>query len=481
VLVWLTRVGVAALLLVVGSGAVTGAASAALPCSSWPLCVEGGLLPDQPSVEVWLHMGHRLLTIVATLVMFAIVYRIWSRPSPRLTRRLALLLAAVLIVQILLGGNLVVAGGPVWLGLLHLAAGLALWLLAIALAIVAPRTAEQPRPAREALPSAGEYGGRIEPVNRLEVSGPSSAAVLPALATPLPLTLPNPRAVRALVADYVALMKPGILTLLLVTTFAAMLIATAGLPPFALICITIAGGVLIAGGANVLNCYIDRDIDAQMARTRHRASASHRVPPSSVLGFGIGLTGAAVLLLGVGANWVAALLALAGNLYYVLVYTLWLKRRTPQNVVIGGAAGAVPPLVGWAAVTGDLSPIAWMLFAIIFMWTPPHSWALALLKQGEYGRAAVPMLPVVAGEAATRRQIVIYTVLLVLVCLALVPLGLGPVYLAAAVIINAVFLGLALQLYWRPSKRHARRLFFGSLWYLALIFLAAVADRLILG
>jgi protoheme IX farnesyltransferase len=189
----------------------------------------------------------------------------------------------------------------------------------------------------------------------------------------------------------------------------------------------------------------------------------------------------AVLLLGIGANWVAALLALAGNLYYVLVYTLWLKRRTPQNVVIGGAAGAVPPLVGWAAVTGDLSPIAWMLFAIIFMWTPPHSWALALLKQGEYGRAAVPMLPVVAGEATTRRQIVIYTLLLVLVCLALAPLGLGPVYLAAAVLINAVFLGLALQLYWQPSKRHARRLFFGSLWYLALIFLAAVADRLILG
>jgi protoheme IX farnesyltransferase len=427
-------------------------------------------------------MGHRVLTIVAAVALFAIAFWAWSRPAPRLVRRLTLLVAAVLVIQILLGGNLVVAGGPPWLDLLHLLAGVVLWLAVLALAIIAPQMAGAPR--RATVSVAGDSGGSVTgPTGPMRVA-PAGAATL---AHPHPMTgwlrldLPDHHAIRAIVADYVALMKPGILSLLLVTTFAAMLIATAGVPPFGLICITIAGGVLVAGGANVLNCYIDRDIDAQMARTRHRATASNRVSPPAALAFGVGLTALAVVLLGVGANWVAALLALAGNLYYVLVYTIWLKRRTPHNVVIGGAAGAVPPLVGWAAVTGDLSPIAWMLFAIIFLWTPPHSWALALLKQGEYGRAAVPMLPVVAGEATTRRQIVVYTIVLVLVCLALVPLGLGPIYLAAAALINAVFLGLALLLYWRPSKRHARQLFFGSLWYLALIFLAAVVDRLVVG
>jgi len=180
-------------------------------------------------------------------------------------------------------------------------------------------------------------------------------------------------------------------------------------------------------------------------------------------------------------NPLAAALALAGNLFYVFVYTLWLKRRTPQNIVIGGAAGAVPPLVGWAAVTGDLSPLAWGLFAVIFLWTPPHFWSLALLKQGEYGRVGVPMLPNVAGEAETRKQIVVYTLLLALLCVALTPFGLGPLYLAATVAVNGVFLLYAVRLYRTPTKQTARGMFFYSLWYLALVFGAAVADRLLLG
>ena len=261
--------------------------------------------------------------------------------------------------------------------------------------------------------------------------------------------------VRLIVADYVALTKPGIMTLLLTTTLCAMLIAARGFPPFWLVAVTMLGGALASGGANALNCFIDRDIDAQMARTRNRAVAAGRVSPDAALAFGMTLTVASVLVLGVIVNWTAAALALAGNLFYVFVYTKWLKRATPYNIVIGGAAGAVPPLVGWAAVTGDLSPLAWGLFAIIFAWTPPHFWALALLKQGDYTRAAVPMLPVVSGEAETRRQIVIYTVGLALLCIALTPLGLGAIYLGSALLLNGIFLWFAIRLYF-PAQQ-ARR------------------------
>jgi protoheme IX farnesyltransferase len=288
------------------------------------------------------------------------------------------------------------------------------------------------------------------------------------------------RHLRGVLNDYVALTKPGILSLLLVTTLGAMLIAAEGVPPFALVLWTLLGGVLAAGGANVLNCYIDRDIDAIMPRTRHRATAAGRISPRAALAFGLGLTALAAVELALLVNPLAAGLALIGNAYYVLVYTKWLKRTTSQNIVIGGAAGAVPPLVGWAAATGSLAPSAWVLFAIVFLWTPPHFWALALLKQGEYGRVAVPMLPVVAGEAATRRQIVAYAAVLAAVSLLLVPLGLSWIYLVGALATNAVFLGIALRLWWAPSKRLARQLFFFSLWYLALVFAAGVADRLLL-
>ena len=285
---------------------------------------------------------------------------------------------------------------------------------------------------------------------------------------------------RLTVADYVALTKPGIMSLLLTTTLCAMLIAARGIPPFWLVAVTMLGGVLAAGGANALNCFIDRDIDAQMARTRNRAIAAGRVSPDAALAFGVTLSVASVLVLGFMVNWTAAALALAGNLFYVFVYTKWLKRSTPYNIVIGGAAGAAPPLVGWAAVTGNLAPLAWGLFAIIFAWTPPHFWALALLKQGDYTRASVPMLPVVSGEAETRRQIVIYTIGLALLCIALTPLGLGWIYLGSALVLNGIFVWFAVRLYVQPSKRVARQMFFYSLWYLALLFAAAVIDRMVI-
>lgn len=282
------------------------------------------------------------------------------------------------------------------------------------------------------------------------------------------------------IQDYVVLTKPGIQTLLLVALLGAMLVAAEGAPPIGLVVAMLVGGSLVSGGANALNCYIDRDIDAKMSRTRTRATASGRISPGAALTFGITISVLGVLVIGLASNWFAAGLAVVGNLYYVLVYTLWLKRSTPHNIVVGGAAGAVPPLVGWAAVTGTLSAPAWILFAIIFYWTPPHFWSLALLKQGEYGRASVPMLPVVAGEEATRRQIFLYTVLLSAVSLLLVPFGMGWIYMIGVAALNVMFLWYAWLLLTEPSKARARQTFFYSLWYLALFYVALVLDQLLL-
>lgn len=283
-----------------------------------------------------------------------------------------------------------------------------------------------------------------------------------------------------LVSDYIALTKPGIMALLLFTTLGAMLVAESGLPSFGLIVVTLMGGWMSAGGANAYNCVFDRDIDAMMARTKKRATANGRISPLAGYTFATALTLGGFLLLGVFANWTAAFIALAGNFYYVVIYTMILKRRTSQNIVIGGAAGAMPPLVGWAAVTGTISAPAWILFALIFYWTPPHFWALALLKQGEYGRVKMPMLPNVAGEDETRKQIMLYTVMMVAVSLLLQPFGMGLIYLFGALTLGGYFLYLSFKLLTRPSKALARRTFFYSIWYMAGIFTVMMVDRLIL-
>jgi protoheme IX farnesyltransferase len=287
--------------------------------------------------------------------------------------------------------------------------------------------------------------------------------------------------VLAIVSDYIALTKPGIMALLLVTTLGAMLVAAAGAPPFWLIVITLLGGWMTAGGANAFNCVIDRDIDAQMPRTRKRGTASGRISAMNGALFAGALTLGGFLLLGLFVNWVAAWIALAGNFYYVVIYTLILKRRTAQNIVIGGAAGAMPPLVGWAAVTGNITAAAWILFAIVFYWTPPHFWSLALLKQGEYGRVGMPMLPNVAGEDETRKQIVLYTVMLVAVSMLLQPFGMSWIYFVGALALGGWFLKLAIQLLINPSKALARKTFFYSIWYMAGIFFVMSLDRLVLG
>jgi protoheme IX farnesyltransferase len=295
----------------------------------------------------------------------------------------------------------------------------------------------------------------------------------PSLAAPSALAVPT-RA-RQLLADYLELTKPKVQSLLLLTTIATMLVA--GDPSPLLVFLTCVGGYLSAGGAGAVNHWFDRDIDMRMARTASRPVAAGRVSPRAALTFGCALSGLSFALLSLTVNVLAASLALAGFLGYVLVYTVWLKRRTPQNIVIGGAAGAVPPLVGWAAVRGGLSPLAVLLFFIVFFWTPPHFWALSLLMKGEYEKVGVPMLPVVSGELHTRRQILLYTVLLYAVTqLPFCASGFGAIYLAVSLLLGFGFIGGAIRLYRRADRRSALQLYLFSLAYLALLFCAMVVD-----
>jgi protoheme IX farnesyltransferase len=281
--------------------------------------------------------------------------------------------------------------------------------------------------------------------------------------------------------DYVTLTKPRIMSLLLVTGLCAMFVGARGAPSAWLIAVTMSGLALACGGASALNHVLDRDIDKLMGmRTRARPLAAERMPPARALEFGLTLSAFSFVLLASVVNVLTATLALVGNLFYVLVYTRWLKRTTPQNIVIGGAAGAVPPLVGWAAVTGNLTLPALWLSLIVFLWTPPHFWALALLIRRDYEAARIPMLPVVRGERATTRQIVLYSLVLVAASLTPVLWGtLGLVYLVAAVALGVAFLWLALDLRRRTTPRHASVLFHYSLLYLALLFVAMAVDPLV--
>jgi len=281
-------------------------------------------------------------------------------------------------------------------------------------------------------------------------------------------------------ADYFALTKPRIISLLLWTTVTTMIVAKPEGLALSTILWTCLGGYLSAGGAGAINHFIDRNVDARMTRTAARPLVAGRIDPVRGLIFGIVLGAAAFVQLAITVNLLAAALAMGGLLGYVFIYTAWLKPRTPQNIVIGGAAGAMPPLVGWAAATGALTLEALVPFAIVFLWTPPHFWALALLIREDYERTGVPMLPVVKGEAETRRQILIYSVILVLFSILPVATGmLGAVYLGAAAVLGAAFLGLAATLSRHPSRPAALRLYLSSLAYLALLFGAMAIDRLI--
>jgi len=297
----------------------------------------------------------------------------------------------------------------------------------------------------------------------------SSSTVIPAARTSAVA------GVRQVAADYFELTKPKVQTLLLFTTITSMEIA--GNPKVSKIALCCLGGYMSAGGAGAVNHYYDRDIDAQMKRTATRPVPAGRISPRAALTFGISLATLSFVLMWTTLGLLPAALALSGFLGYVLVYTMWLKRTTPQNIVIGGAAGAVPPLVGWAATRGSLSWTAVYLFAIVFYWTPPHFWALSLLMKDEYAKVSIPMMPVVRGERETRRQILLYTLLLYAVTQLPFCAGeFGGIYLAASMLLGLAFVGGAVALYRRADRRTALRLYLFSLAYLALLFGAMVAD-----
>ena len=291
---------------------------------------------------------------------------------------------------------------------------------------------------------------------------------------------PSPHRLLGTIGDYVALTKPRIIELLLVTTVPTMIVAERGLPPVWLIVATVLGGTLAAGGANAMNMVVDRDIDKVMDRTRNRPLATGRLTATAALTFAIALEVAAFAFLWATVNLLSAVLAVAACLFYVFVYTLWLKRTSASNIVIGGAAGAVPVLVGWSAVTNSLDWPPLVLFAVIFYWTPPHFWALAIRYRDDYARAHVPMLPVVASMRTTTVRIVLYTLLLWALTLLFAPVAdMGGLYVAAALVLGAVFTWLTVRLVRDRSSEAAMRVFRWSITYITLLFAAIALDQLV--
>jgi protoheme IX farnesyltransferase len=416
-------------------GAQVANFDAGLLCLGFPLC-NGSALPPEGALA-GLHWTHRVLAFGFLVLLGVLVARVSRDPGPR-TGPLRLWASVVLgatLVQVGVAAAMILQLLPTGLRALHLLVGTAIWAALVILTYHSGRT-------------------------------PSAAAV-PDVAQP------------SLLADLVTLTKPRIISLLLVTTVAPMFITPAGLPSPLLVLWVVLGGYLMAGGANAINMWFDRDIDTQMTRTRLRPIPSGRIRPAFALAFGIGLAILAFAVFRYQVNPLSAWLALGGLLFYVFVYTIWLKRSTPQNIVIGGAAGAFPPLVGWAAMTGGLDLAAVYLFAIVFYWTPPHFWALALIKQADYARAGIPMMPVVRGEARTKYEMLVYT--LILLPLTILPSffgALGPFYGVAAALLGARLLWYCLRVRREsPVTPVAWGMYRYSLLYLALLFVAMGVDR----
>jgi protoheme IX farnesyltransferase len=436
-----TTLGVFILLVL---GALVTALGAGGACAGWPLC-NGSFLPAS-ALGVW-HMAHRYVTLGVSVMLVGAVIQSWRWRRHNVSVPVtAAIVAALFAGQVLVGAQIVVNGFPLFMNGLHFATGVAVWAAMVVLAVL-----------------AFQYV-RLSPLK----------FAVPAMRAKLQL--------RAALADYFALTKPIIMALLLVTTLCAMVVAGHGWPPLDLLLWTMLGGGLASGGASALNQALDRDLDQRMTRTAHRPLADGRVDMAGGLAFGFVLSIASFYILAVFVTPMAAFLAVLGNVYYVVGYTVLLKKSTVQNIVIGGGAGAIPPLVGWAAATGRINLPAMFLFALIFFWTPPHFWALALLKRNDYARAGVPMLPVVWGEAETRWHILLYTLVVVALSLLLTPARVaGWFYLSAAAVLGAVFIAYAVGLYRAGGNKMAWALYKYSSLYLALIFAALVVDRFVSG
>jgi heme o synthase len=427
-------------------GTYVRAEGAGLAFRDWPL-MGGRLIPSLSVPGAFEMFLHRVLALLVTalVVWCAVRARTMANRAPLLVSLSTWAVLAVML-QIVVGGLNVITQLATFFRGAHIAVSAAIWAVVVALAVAARR---QPLGVEE---PAGDVAGA-------------------------PSERPS---VRDTLTAYVALTKPRIIVLLLITTVPAMVLAAAGMPGPWLVLATLIGGTLAAGAANAINMYLDRDIDEVMRRTRQRPLPSNRVGPEEALRFGYVLATISFTFLAVTVNLLAALLALSAIAFYVFVYTMWLKRSTSQNIVIGGAAGAVPVLVGWAAVTGTLAWPAWIMFAMIFVWTPPHFWALAMRVRDDYAAAGVPMLPVVRGDDETRRQIFLYSLVLFAVTLLLVPVAdMGTIYAGTAVVLGGAFVYRALLLWRAPSDDRAWRVFKFSIVYLAALFGAVALDALI--
>jgi protoheme IX farnesyltransferase len=437
---------VGALLLV---GTYVRASGAQLVFTDWPL-MDGRLVPTLGGAATAMFLHRALAAIAVLLVLWTAIRARTGGRRPDVLVRLSTTALVLFVAQVLVGAANVWTRLRPWAVVAHVALSVLIWATVIALATAA-------RIARKA--------PRLDPDTEGDVDG-EAAEGRPSL--------------RDTVTAYYRLTKPRIVLLLLITTVPAMLLAARGLPSLWLILATLTGGAIAAGSANAINMYLDRDIDAIMRRTRQRPLPAHAIAPERALRFGFVLGAIAFYFLAVTVNVLAAVLAVSAIAFYIFVYTMWLKRTTSQNIVIGGAAGAVPALVGWAAVTGTLAWPAVVLFAIVFVWTPPHFWALAMRFSGDYAAAGVPMLPVVRGADETRRQILLYSLVLFATTLLLVPVGgMGPVYTGAAVLLGGSFVYRSLQVWRSADEARTRRLFSFSILYLAGLFAAVGADALL--
>lgn len=440
-IIWALAIGIAGMFLLGISGAITALGDTLYPLHGASTALSDSLDPTKHFL-VRLRIIHPLIAASVGLYLILIASVVANlRPSPQV-KALARGVASIFLIQICLGLLNVWLKAPVWMQLIHLATADVQWVALMMLALAA---------VAEGVP-------RAEPENKIEASEPLHG--------------------RALLKGYLLLTKPRVISLLLFTTLAAMFIAAGGWPGLGLFLAVALGGYMSAGAANVINMVLERDLDARMTRTARRPTVTRQISGNAALRFGFALAFGSFALLWWAANLLTALLALSGLVFYVVVYTLVLKRRTWHNIVIGGAAGAFPPLVGWASVTGDLGPLAWTLFGIIFLWTPVHFWALALLIKDDYARAGVPMLPVVRGERATILQIGLYALLTMLItALPLVQGEAGTVYLWSAVVLNLLLLFRCYRLLENPERPRAVSLYKYSMVYLALLFLLLAVDR----
>lgn len=431
-----------ALFILLVTGAMVSASGGSQVCQGWLLC-DGQFPPSNyPAV---IHFIHRLITLFTGIVLAITFWQAWRTQRSQTAILVSISAGAVLFLsQALMGSVEASRGFPDYLMGLHVATAVAVW-AAMVILVVQVGLADRTRKAELADASAIKARSKV-----------------------------------ALIKDFLMLTKPIVVALLLVTTFVGMVVGAQAWPSWSLAFWTLLGGAMAAGGSGAINQYIDRYDDIKMQRTSRRPIPAGRLTPGEGLAFGVIMTIGSFYLLVVYVNFLAAMLSLAGIIYYVLLYSILLKKTTVQNIVIGGGAGAIPPLVGWAAATGSLNVPALFLFAVVFMWTPPHFWALALVRRVDYARAGVPMLPVVRGERETRWQILIYTIELVALTLVLPLFGLGGgIYFVSAMILGLLLLFSAWKVWRTEGNKVAWKMYRHSSMYLTFLFLALMVDALI--